>query len=158
MAGRRTRFWSGILSFTLALACTTRQFSTSYKGRSGRQNLMPTWRPLAQPSMPQIKTYTACSSSPQLVQRSPWFGGFRAKYRLREQDTDNRRGQPFARMTSTRMRPGQDPDDYLYHTGSCRDSLNACDPPNLRPHGSAVRGHYYSSPFLGVRPYSSNPS
>ena len=33
------------------------------------------------------------------------------------------------RMTSTRMRPGQDPDGYLYHMDSCRDRLNACDPP-----------------------------
>ena len=33
------------------------------------------------------------------------------------------------RMTSTRMRPGEDPDDYLYDMGSCRDRLNACDPP-----------------------------
>ena len=32
-------------------------------------------------------------------------------------------------MTSTRMRPGQDPDDYSYHMDSCRDRLNACDPP-----------------------------
>ena len=32
-------------------------------------------------------------------------------------------------MTSTRTRPGQDPDDYLYHTDSCRDRLNACNPP-----------------------------
>ena len=31
-------------------------------------------------------------------------------------------------MTSTPMRPGQDPDDYLYHIDSCRDLLNACDP------------------------------
>ena len=27
------------------------------------------------------------------------------------------------------MRPGQDPEDYLYHMDSCRDCLNACDPP-----------------------------
>ena len=33
------------------------------------------------------------------------------------------------RMTSTRMRPGQDPDDYFYHMDSCQDRLNACDPP-----------------------------
>ena len=33
------------------------------------------------------------------------------------------------RMTSTRMRPGQDPDDYLYHMNSCRGRLNACNPP-----------------------------
>ena len=34
------------------------------------------------------------------------------------------------RMTSTRMRPGQDPDDdYLYHMDSCQGRLNACDPP-----------------------------
>ena len=32
-------------------------------------------------------------------------------------------------MTSTRMRLGQDPDDYLYYMDSCRDRLNACDPP-----------------------------
>ena len=32
-------------------------------------------------------------------------------------------------MTSTRMRPGQDLDNYLYHMDSCRDRLNACDPP-----------------------------
>ena len=32
------------------------------------------------------------------------------------------------RMTSTRMYPGQDPDDYLYHMDSCRGRLNACDP------------------------------
>ena len=32
-------------------------------------------------------------------------------------------------MTSTQMRPGQDLDDYLYHMDSCRDRLNACDPP-----------------------------
>ena len=32
-------------------------------------------------------------------------------------------------MTSTRMRPGQDPDNCLYHMYSCRDRLNACDPP-----------------------------
>ena len=33
------------------------------------------------------------------------------------------------RMTSTRMRSGQDPDDYMYHMGSCRNRLNTCDPP-----------------------------
>ena len=33
------------------------------------------------------------------------------------------------RMASSRMRPGQDPDDYLYHIDSCRDHLNACYPP-----------------------------
>ena len=33
------------------------------------------------------------------------------------------------RITSTRMRPGQSPNDYLYHTDSCRDRHNACDPP-----------------------------
>ena len=33
------------------------------------------------------------------------------------------------RMASTRMRPGQDPDDYLYHMDSCWKRLNACDPP-----------------------------
>ena len=32
-------------------------------------------------------------------------------------------------MTSTRMRPGQEPDDYLYHMNSCRDRLNVCDSP-----------------------------
>ena len=32
-------------------------------------------------------------------------------------------------MTSTRMRLRQDSDDYLYHMNSCRDRLNACDPP-----------------------------
>ena len=32
-------------------------------------------------------------------------------------------------MTSTRMRPGHDPDDYSYHMDSCRHRLNACDPP-----------------------------
>ena len=31
--------------------------------------------------------------------------------------------------SSTRMHPGQDPEDYLYHMDSCRDRLNACDPP-----------------------------
>ena len=67
---------------------------------------MPTMRPLARLGMPQIKTYTACSSSPQLVQRPPWFGGFRAKQRLREQDKDNRREQPFAiNSTGVRWRP-----------------------------------------------------
>ena len=33
------------------------------------------------------------------------------------------------RMTNTRMHPGQDPNDYLYHMDSCRECLNACDPP-----------------------------
>ena len=33
------------------------------------------------------------------------------------------------RMTNTWMRPGQDPDDYLYHMDSCRDRLNPCNPP-----------------------------
>ena len=33
-------------------------------------------------------------------------------------------------MTSTRMRPGQDPDEYLYHMDSCLDHLNASDPPD----------------------------
>ena len=32
-------------------------------------------------------------------------------------------------MTSTRMPPGQDPDDYLYHMDSCRGRLNEFDPP-----------------------------
>ena len=73
---------------------------SSYKGRSGHPNSMPTRRPLSRPGMPQIETYTACSSSLQLVQRSSWFGGFRAKHRLREQDTDSRRGQPFARNST----------------------------------------------------------
>ena len=100
MAIGRASFLSEISSFALALACTTRQLSTSWKGSSGRQNSMPTRRPLAQPGVPQIKAYTAYSSSPLLVQRSPWFEGFRAKHRLREQDTDNRRGQPFARNST----------------------------------------------------------
>ena len=42
----------------------------------------------------------ACFPSPGLVQRSPWFGGFKAKHRLREQGTDNRRGQLFARSST----------------------------------------------------------
>ena len=33
------------------------------------------------------------------------------------------------RMTSTRMHPRQDPDDYLHHMYSFRDRLNSCDPP-----------------------------
>ena len=32
-------------------------------------------------------------------------------------------------MTSMRMRPGQHPDEYLYHKDSCQDRLNACNPP-----------------------------
>ena len=32
-------------------------------------------------------------------------------------------------MTSSRMCPDQDPDDYLYHIDSCRHRFNACDPP-----------------------------
>ena len=32
-------------------------------------------------------------------------------------------------MTSTRMRPGQYPDDYLYHMDNFQDRLIACDPP-----------------------------
>ena len=32
-------------------------------------------------------------------------------------------------MASTRMRPGQDSDEYLYHMDSFQDRLNACDPP-----------------------------
>ena len=35
----------------------------------------------------------------------------------------------YIRTTNMRMRPGKDPDDYLYHMGSCRDRLNACGPP-----------------------------
>ena len=33
-------------------------------------------------------------------------------------------------MTSTRMCPGQNPNDYLYYMDSCRDRFNACDPPD----------------------------
>ena len=33
------------------------------------------------------------------------------------------------RITSTRMRPGQDSNNYLYHMDSCRDRLSTCDPP-----------------------------
>ena len=61
---------------------------------------MLTRRSLARPGMPQTKPSTACSFLPQLVQRSSWFEGFRAKYRLREQDTNHRRGQPFARIVT----------------------------------------------------------
>ena len=133
MAGGWATFRSGIQSFALVL---TRAFSTSYKGRSGHQNSMPTKRPLAQPRMPQLKTYTTCSPLPQLVQRSSWFGGFWAKHRLRKQDTDNKHGQSLARnSTGVPERPfgwttsvGQDPDDSLYHMDSGRDRLNACDP------------------------------
>ena len=32
-------------------------------------------------------------------------------------------------MTITRVRSGQDLDDFLYHMDSYRDRLNACDPP-----------------------------
>ena len=146
---RADEFLEWIPSFVLALACTTRQMSTSYKSRSDRQKSMPARRPLARPGMPQIKTYTACSFSPQLVQCSPWFGGFSAKHRLREQDTDNKQTTGMdsssreirqiclraairvehIRITSTRMCPGSVPDDYLYHMDSFRDYLNACDPP-----------------------------
>ena len=38
-------------------------------------------------------------------------------------------------MTSTRMHPDQDPDDYSYRMDSCRDRLNACD----RPEGPTDR-------------------
>ena len=31
------------------------------------------------------------------------------------------------KMTNTRMRPGEDLDDCLYHMASCRDRLNACN-------------------------------
>ena len=57
-------------------------------------------RLFARPEISQIKTYTAYSSSPQMVQRSPWFEGFRVKHRLREHDTNNRRGQPFAKNST----------------------------------------------------------
>ena len=33
------------------------------------------------------------------------------------------------KMNDTRMRSDQDPDEYLYIMDSCRDRLNACDPP-----------------------------
>ena len=33
------------------------------------------------------------------------------------------------RIISMRMHPGEDPDEDLYHKDSCRDRLNACDPP-----------------------------
>ena len=32
-------------------------------------------------------------------------------------------------MNNTRMRSDEDPDEYLYIMDSCRDRLNACDPP-----------------------------
>ena len=34
-----------------------------------------------------------------------------------------------AKMNNTLMRKGQDPDEYFYVMDSCRDRLNACDPP-----------------------------
>ena len=89
-----------------SLSVYNKTISTSYKGESDRQKSTSTRRPLAQPEMPQIRTFTACSSLPQLVHRSLWFGGYRAKHRLRQQDTDNRRGQPLARnSTDVRERP-----------------------------------------------------
>ena len=174
MAGGRTSFWNGIPSFALALACTTRQFSTSYNGRSGRQNSMPTRRPLA--GMPQIKIYTACSSPPKLAPCSPWLEGFRAKHRLREQDTNNRRGQLFAGNSTgvRRVFAGG-------HSGGAHQDDKHADAPRPtprrifvpqgqlpgpsqrmqstgRPNRSAIRGHYPPRPSLGVRPHSSNPS
>ena len=61
------------------------------------------------------------------------------------------------RTTSTRMRPGQAPDDYLFHMDSYRGRLKRVRSTG-RLHGSAIRGHHPRSPSLGVRPYSSNPS
>ena len=105
--GRRAgEFWSGILRFVLTLACTTRQLSTSYKRRSGRQNLMPTRRHTratwgaANQDLYSVLFFNTAGSEFSVVRR------FRAKHRLREQDTDNRRGQPFARyLTGVRRRP-----------------------------------------------------
>ena len=89
--------------------------------------------------MPQINTYTACSSS-QLIQRFPWFGRFRANTGRGNRTRTTGVGSPsqeirrclraaivaeHIRTTNTRMRPGQDPDDYLYYMGSCRARLNA---------------------------------
>ena len=37
-------------------------------------------------------------------------------------------------MNNTRMRSEQDPDEYLYIMDSCRDRLNACDPPEGPTH------------------------
>ena len=42
-------------------------------------------------------------------------------------------------MRSTQMRPGQDPNGSLYHMDSCRDRLNACDPPK-DPTGRQYKG------------------
>ena len=101
---------------------------------------MPTRRPLARPEMPQIKTYTACAgSASSVVQRlqgktlAEGVGhGQQAWAALREKFGGGSRAAIRAehiRMASTRMRHGQDPDDYLYPMDSCRDSLNARDPP-----------------------------
>ena len=124
------------------------------------------------PQIPQTKTYTACSFSPQLVYRSLWFGGSRAKHRLREQDTDNRRGQPFARNSKgVRGRPfgGEHQDDK--HADAPRPRPRRLFVPHGQlpapsqrarstksSHGSTVREHHPPSSSLGVRPYSSNPS
>ena len=37
-----------------------------------------------------------------------------------------------------RMRPSQDPDDYFYHMDSCRDRLNACNPPEGWPYEDII--------------------
>ena len=37
-------------------------------------------------------------------------------------------GAQYAKMNSTRMSPGQDPDEFLYELDTRRERLNACDP------------------------------
>ena len=56
-------------------------------------------------------------------------------------------------MNNTRMRSDQDPDEYRYIMDSCRDRLNACDPPE-GPTDVGMSIFYCKLYCPNIRPYA----
>ena len=145
MAGGRTSFWSGIPSFALALSVYNKTIFNALQGQersskfdADQETTRATWD-AANQYLYSVLFFTTAGSAFSVVRRfqgkTPAEGagyGQQAWAALHERFDGCSRAAIRAehiRMTSTRTRPGQDPDDYLYHMDNCRVHLNACDPP-----------------------------
>ena len=144
MAGERTNVWTGIPSFALALAYTTTLFNVLQGQKrplefdADQETTRATWDATNQ-DLYRVLFFTTAGLAFSVIRRfqgkktAEGAGhGHQAWAALREKFDECLRAAIRAehiRMKNTRVRPGQDPDDYVYHMDNCRDRLNACDPP-----------------------------
>ena len=130
--------WSSKLRASLSIY--NRAYLTSCWGKSDRRR-PTTARPLpVRRGMPPNRIYSSTGGSAFFVMRN-FEGnaiegeaghGQQAWAALREKFKGSSREAirtEHSKMNDTRMRSDQDPDEYLYIMDSCRDRLNACDPP-----------------------------